>query len=165
MFLKFLFQFKQKNKCYLCHPGIGGKVWLAFITVSWQSPNKRCKAFSLGSNYLEEGMATHSNILAWRIQWTEKPGGLQSIGLQRVRQDWGNIAYTHAKVNPNSSIISHISYFKGEALGKLCLSGFNATLIPTDGNEELDSYKWMKNPVYALQWFTNVFVFFKQLNF
>ena len=36
---------------------------------------------------LEEGMATHSSILAWRILWTEEPGGLQSMGLQRVRQD------------------------------------------------------------------------------
>ena len=33
---------------------------------------------------LEEGMATHSRILAWRIPWTEKPGGLQSMGSQRV---------------------------------------------------------------------------------
>ena len=33
---------------------------------------------------LEEGMATHSSILAWRIPWTEEPGGLQSTGLQRV---------------------------------------------------------------------------------
>ena len=33
---------------------------------------------------LEEEMATHSNILAWRIPWTEKPRGLQSTGLQRV---------------------------------------------------------------------------------
>ena len=33
---------------------------------------------------LEEGMATHSNIFAWRIPWTEEPGGLQSIGSQRV---------------------------------------------------------------------------------
>ena len=31
---------------------------------------------------LEEGMATHSSVLAWRIPWTEEPGGLQSIGLQ-----------------------------------------------------------------------------------
>ena len=31
--------------------------------------------------------ATHSSILAWRIPWTEEPGGLQSIGSQRVRQD------------------------------------------------------------------------------
>ena len=35
---------------------------------------------------LEKGMATHSSILAWEIPWTEEPGGLQSMGLQRVRQ-------------------------------------------------------------------------------
>ena len=34
---------------------------------------------------LEEGMATHSNILAWTIPWTEEPDGLKSIGLQRAR--------------------------------------------------------------------------------
>ena len=36
---------------------------------------------------LEEGMATHLSVLAWEIPWTEDPGGLQSIGLQRVRHD------------------------------------------------------------------------------
>ena len=36
---------------------------------------------------LEKGMATHSSVLAWRISWTEKPGGLQSMGLQRVGHD------------------------------------------------------------------------------
>ena len=36
---------------------------------------------------LEEGMATHSSILAWRIPWTEEPSGLQSIGSQRVRHN------------------------------------------------------------------------------
>ena len=40
-----------------------------------------------GEEPLEEGMATHIRILAWRILWTEKPGGLQSIGSQRVEQD------------------------------------------------------------------------------
>ena len=34
---------------------------------------------------LEEGMATHSSILVWRILWTEEPGGLQCMGSQRVR--------------------------------------------------------------------------------
>ena len=39
---------------------------------------------SLGwEDLLEEGMATHSSLLAWRIPWTEEPGGLQSIGLQK----------------------------------------------------------------------------------
>ena len=36
---------------------------------------------------LEEGVAAHSSILAWRIPWTEEPGGLQSTGLQRVGHD------------------------------------------------------------------------------
>ena len=36
---------------------------------------------------LEKGMATHSSILAWRILWIEEPGRLQSMGLQRVRDD------------------------------------------------------------------------------
>ena len=35
----------------------------------------------------EEGMATHSSILAWTIPWTEEPGGLHSTGSQRVRHD------------------------------------------------------------------------------
>ena len=36
---------------------------------------------------LEEGMATHSSILAWTIPWTEEPGGLQSVGLQGIQHD------------------------------------------------------------------------------
>ena len=49
---------------------------------------------SLGLGYpLEEDMAIHSSILAWRIPWAEKPGGLQS---QRVGHDWSDLAPTHA---------------------------------------------------------------------
>ena len=45
----------------------------------------------------QQEMATHSSMLAWRIPWTEKPGGLQSIGLQRVRHDWSDLASTQNK--------------------------------------------------------------------
>ena len=45
-----------------------------------------------GEDPLEEGMATHSNILAWRILWIEEPGMLQSIGLQRARHDLNDLA-------------------------------------------------------------------------
>ena len=45
---------------------------------------------------LEEDMATHSSSLAWRISWTEEPGGLQSIGSQRVGHDLRDLAHTHA---------------------------------------------------------------------
>ena len=44
---------------------------------------------------LEEDMATHSNILAWRIPWIEEPGRLQSIGSQRVRND--TVVSEHAR--------------------------------------------------------------------
>ena len=40
-----------------------------------------------GLDPLEEGMATHFSILAWRIPWTEEPGGLQSMGSPRVGQN------------------------------------------------------------------------------
>ena len=43
---------------------------------------------------LEKGIATHSSILAWKISWTEKPDGLQSIGLQRVGH-WSDLECTH----------------------------------------------------------------------
>ena len=44
---------------------------------------------SLGQEYpLEKERATHSGIIAWKIPWTEEPGRLQSMGLQRVGHDW-----------------------------------------------------------------------------
>ena len=46
------------------------ETWIRFL--GWEDP-------------LEKGMATHSSILAWGIPWTGKPGGLQSMELQRVR--------------------------------------------------------------------------------
>ena len=46
------------------------------------------RVHSLGWEYLlEKEMATHSSILAWKIPWTEEPGRLQSMGLQRVGHD------------------------------------------------------------------------------
>ena len=48
-----------------------------------------------GGGPLEEGMANHSSILAWRIPWAEEPGGLQSMGSRRVRHD-SNWARTRA---------------------------------------------------------------------
>ena len=42
-------------------------------------------------DHLEEEMATHSSTLAWKIPGTEEPGGLQSMGQQRVRCDWASM--------------------------------------------------------------------------
>ena len=50
--------------------------------------------WSLGQeDPLEKEMATHSGVLAWRIPWTEKPGGLWSMGLQSIRCDWATIFF------------------------------------------------------------------------
>ena len=47
---------------------------------------REVRVLSLGrEDPLEEGMATHSSILAWRIPWTEEPGGLRSIGVPQSR--------------------------------------------------------------------------------
>ena len=68
---------------YACRWGFRGSsagknapaMWETWIqSLGWEDP-------------LEEKMATHSSILAWRIPWMEEPGGLQSMGLQRVRHD------------------------------------------------------------------------------
>ena len=48
------------------------KTWIR--SLNWEDP-------------LEEGMVTHSSILAWIIPWTEEPGGLQSMGSQKARHD------------------------------------------------------------------------------
>ena len=54
-------------------------------------PVQETQVLSLGwEDSLEKGMATDSSILAWRIPWTEEPGGLQFMGLQRVRQDFSS---------------------------------------------------------------------------
>ena len=57
-------------------------------TVKHLSAMRETWVGSLGwEDPLEKEMATHSNTLAWKIQWMEEPGGLQSMGSQRVRQD------------------------------------------------------------------------------
>ena len=45
---------------------------------------------------MEKEMATHSSTFAWRILWTEEPGGLLSMGSQRVGHDWSDLACMHA---------------------------------------------------------------------
>ena len=58
------------------------------VLVIKSPPANEGDILSLGQeDPLEEGMATHSNILAWRAPWTEEPGRLQSMGLQRVGHD------------------------------------------------------------------------------
>ena len=73
-------------------------------TSSWQPPFYDFRLlffFFLVLDYFmylmwEKEMATHSSVLAWRIPWTEEPGGLPSMGLHRVGPDWCDLACMHA---------------------------------------------------------------------
>ena len=56
---------------------------------------------------LEEGMATHPSIPAWRFAWTEELGGLQSIGSQGIRHNWSNWACTHGHKYKNFYMSIH----------------------------------------------------------
>ena len=74
-------------------------VFLGFLSDS-DGKESTCSVGDLSSilelgKSLEEGMATHSSILAWRIPRTEEPGGLQSMGLQRVTKH--NTAHSTSK--------------------------------------------------------------------
>ena len=60
----------------------------------------------LGSS-LEEGMATHSSLLAWRIPWTEESGGLQTMGLQRAGHDWSDLE--HSWVEMTWALVTKVS--------------------------------------------------------
>ena len=69
-------------------------IWETWVrSLGWKDP-------------LEKGMATHSSILAWRIQWTQEPGGLQSMGSQRVRHDWATKHITDCIIWPNERTVS-----------------------------------------------------------
>ena len=58
------------------------------LPAMWETQVRTQGSKTLGwENPLEKKMATHSSILAWRIPWTEEPGGLQSIGWHRVGHD------------------------------------------------------------------------------
>ena len=84
---------------------------------------------------LEQGMATHSSILAWRILWTEEPGGLQSMGSKRVIHDWSNLAHKALSIGP---IVSGGARNQGLRAGsELCPSHWSLELYTWPLNLEM----------------------------
>ena len=71
--------------------GAGNSTFLAFIktVIKYREIQKKKISFFWYSHpSLEKAMATHSSSLAWKLPWTEKPGGLQSMGSQRIGHHW-----------------------------------------------------------------------------
>ena len=56
---------------------------------------------------LEKEMTTHSSILTWKISWTEEPGVIWSMGLQRVRHDWSDWVHTHTHAHTHTHTHTH----------------------------------------------------------
>ena len=78
-------------------------LWLSGKESACNAGDKQRWVWSLGwEDTLQEEMATHSSILAWEIPWTEKPGGLQSTGSQRVGHDWIATEYTHTHTHTHT---------------------------------------------------------------
>ena len=69
---------------YVCF--IGASLVAQIVKILPAKQETRVQSLGQGDP-LGKGMATHSSILAWRISWTEDPGGLQSLGSQRVRHN------------------------------------------------------------------------------
>ena len=61
-------------------------IWASQVALVQETYEIQIRSLGL-ENPLEEGMATHSSVLAWRNPWTEEPGGLQPLGPQRVRHN------------------------------------------------------------------------------
>ena len=91
--------------------------------LKWQRillPMQEMRVWSLGQEEpLEEEMATHSSILAWKIPCTEEPGGLQSMGSQRVRHNWACAcasAGMHMRARAHTHTHTHFQVFQHHLL-------------------------------------------------
>ena len=73
-------------------PMDGGAWWAAVHGVAKSRTRLSNFTFTFHFHALEEEMATHSSVLAWRIPGTGEPGGLRSMGLHRVQHDWSDLA-------------------------------------------------------------------------
>ena len=97
---------------------------------------------------LEEGMATHSSILAWRLSWTEEPGRLQSIGLQRIGHNWHDLAHMHVRhsellfFSEGTLILIHYNYSQHSSMIKQTLRLKDQLFLWASLKQRLLHYRW-----------------------
>ena len=98
---------------------------------------------------LEKGMATHSSILAWRIPWTEEPGGLQSLGSQGVRHDWSDW-HTHPQTRTHNSL-GHLNALIFGGSGLVCrLNTSRAAEMPLLAQPPMSTGCLILSPIVSL---------------
>ena len=93
----------------------GGAWWAAVHGVVKSQTRLRDFSFTFRFHALEKEMATHSNVLAWRVPGTEEPSGPPSMGSHRVGHDWSDLAAAAAYSTGNSTRYSVISYMGKES--------------------------------------------------
>ena len=125
---------------------------------------------SLGqADPLEKEMATHSNRLAGKIPWTEEPGRLQSMGLQRVRHDWATNTSGYRKtivwLLGYVDFLTYESFSKSLSLSDLsipcsfnhwCIHSSSMACYSSWGHKELDTTLWLHNNNQLSTWFFTV---------
>ena len=96
------------------------ETWVQFLV--WEDPS-------------EDSMATHSSILAWRIQWTEEPSGLPSMGSQRISHNWASksIFYIFSKLLVHYHFILSYWTIQFSSVAQLCLTLCNPMDCSTPG--------------------------------
>ena len=95
-------------------------VWETWVlSLGWKDP-------------LEKEMATHSSIIAWEIQWTEEPGGLQSMGSQRVRH---NLVTKQQLWLHSTEILIHVLHSKSQP-------ALSRTWFSSSFRSSLETYFW-----------------------
>ena len=98
--------------CCLANPMDGGAWWAAVHGVARSRTRLSDFTFTFRFHALEKEITTHSNVLAWRSPWTEKPGGLQSMGFLKVRHGLSDFTFTfhfHAlekEITTHSSVLA-----------------------------------------------------------
>ena len=97
---------------------------------------------------LEQEKETHSSIIAWRIPWREEPGGLQSIGSQRVGHDWSNIVgiHTHMHIHNICMGFSDGSVKNPPAMQETSELIFQLGRSPGGGHGNPFQYSCLENP-------------------
>ena len=96
-----------------------GVHWKGGHPGSWLSaPRRHPSTYLLVCMSMEKGMATHSSILVWRIPWTEHPGGLQSMGSQRVGHSEG------LRMHDMQSSLNRVAQWRGPSCLRIRTVGF-----------------------------------------
>ena len=106
-------------------------------------PMRETWVWSLGQeDPLEKEMATHSSILAWRIPWTEEPGGLQSTGSQRVGHDWVTLL--------TYFVVRNLPINAGDVRDTDSIPGSGRS--PGGGHGNIPPYSCLENPMDREAW-------------